>query len=177
MFNDNVIYDIIHERHRHCRESYLLELRSSREQDEQAKKRHKNACNREIKLQPIMDDNTYHLQEKSEIDLNNPDSIRRIIRKFLWDYVNKTFNESSTAVQFQKYIYDKQVKGKAPSRALRWILARYNRSLKKYVEDYCEEEKNEEEKNEEKEKEEKEEEENNENNENMIIMIIIRKCS
>ncbi|CAG8775929.1 8640_t:CDS:1, partial [Funneliformis caledonium] len=45
--NDNIIYDIVHKRHLHQRELYLLGLKSSEEQDRQVRRRHKNARARE----------------------------------------------------------------------------------------------------------------------------------
>jgi hypothetical protein len=46
--DDNIIYDLIHERHRHRRESYLLGLKTAEDQDMQARRRHKNARAREV---------------------------------------------------------------------------------------------------------------------------------
>ncbi|RGB29074.1 hypothetical protein C1646_767036 [Rhizophagus diaphanus] len=123
--DDNVIYDIIYERHKHCRESYLLELRSSRKQDEQARRRHKNARARET-------------------------------HKFLRDYIDRTFNESSMAIWSQKYDYCKS-----------WYPEIQLCKNRQSPEDSGEEEKDEEDKDkEDKDEEEKDEEESNENNEN-----------
>ena len=52
--DDNIIYDIIHERHRHQRESYLLGLKNATEQDMQARRRHKNARAREVSYQSVI---------------------------------------------------------------------------------------------------------------------------
>jgi hypothetical protein len=45
---DNIIYDLIHERHRHQRELYLLRLQTTEQQDNQARRKHKNARAREV---------------------------------------------------------------------------------------------------------------------------------
>jgi len=52
--DDSIIYDIIHERHRHQRESYLLRLRTLEEQDSQIRRRHKNARAREVSDQLVI---------------------------------------------------------------------------------------------------------------------------
>jgi hypothetical protein len=46
--DDNILYDIVHARHRHQRESYLLRLRDDDDQDRQARRKHKNARARDV---------------------------------------------------------------------------------------------------------------------------------
>jgi hypothetical protein len=52
--DDNIIYDLIHKRYWHWRESYLLGLRSSTDRDEQARRRHKNAHAKEVSYQLVI---------------------------------------------------------------------------------------------------------------------------
>ena len=51
--DDGIIYDIIHARHRHQRESYLSGLRTPEDQDRQARRRHMNARARDVSDQSV----------------------------------------------------------------------------------------------------------------------------
>ncbi|CAG8660629.1 2245_t:CDS:2 [Funneliformis caledonium] len=98
--DDNIIYDIAYERYRHQRESYLLRLKSSEEQDRQTRRRHKNA------------------QVGSKTDLDHPDNERLVTRKFLQDYIDREFNEISRFTRQRNRIHDNEhyIIGDAPFR-------------------------------------------------------------
>ncbi|CAI2195706.1 18689_t:CDS:2, partial [Funneliformis geosporum] len=49
----------------------------------------------ERKIRPLKTDNQYHSLENSEVDQSNPTGYRIICHKFLHEYVDKLFEETS----------------------------------------------------------------------------------
>ncbi|CAG8726390.1 16945_t:CDS:2, partial [Funneliformis caledonium] len=88
--------------------------------------------------------------EENETDPDHPDNKRLVVIKdmswrssttckFLRDYIDRTFNETSRSTCQRNHIHDNKhyIIGDALFRAPDWTLSRYNDHLKKYINDAC----------------------------------------
>ncbi|CAB5319889.1 unnamed protein product [Rhizophagus irregularis] len=86
--SEGVLYEMIHQCHRHQREDLLKKEKSESERTEETKRKHGNSRRSELKkseLNPIMLENAYYSPEKSEVDSDNDSNENRIvIRDIKW---------------------------------------------------------------------------------------------
>ncbi|GES94282.1 zinc finger protein 318 isoform X1 [Rhizophagus clarus] len=93
--SENMLYEIIHQRHRHQREDLLNKNKAEYEQTKEIRRKHANSRRSELKkseINPIVMENVYYSPKESEVDPNgDSNETCIIIQDIEWrsDCVNK----------------------------------------------------------------------------------------
>ncbi|GES77771.1 hypothetical protein GLOIN_2v1772262 [Rhizophagus clarus] len=76
LISENVLYEMIYQRHHHQKEDLLNKNKAEHERTKETRRKHTNSYRSELKkseLNPIVMKNVYHSSEESEVDPNVAD--------------------------------------------------------------------------------------------------------
>ncbi|RGB32160.1 hypothetical protein C1646_790926 [Rhizophagus diaphanus] len=162
--SEAIVYDMIHNRHKHQREEFLKKQKETFFQDEQARRKHMNSRRNDIKIDdplvkmfkikellPIKSNSLYHSPEILETNDENPGQKKIVTRDLKWrsstlryflrDYIDRIFSKSSKVLKKRTQIhnsinfYDKE--RTKLFQAPNWTISGYTSSLKTAVQKAC----------------------------------------